>query len=89
MRNSLHYPKRAELLTAPAAKRSAKVLSFLPKAAETYRRRIAQGLDGEPRAALKARVILRDLIGGRIRLVPESLWADTRSVRGSQKTEAL
>ena len=49
----------------------AKVFRTLPRAAEEYRRQIALGLDGEPRAALKARSILRELFGGRIRLVPE------------------
>jgi len=36
-------------------------------------------LDGNVRAALKSRVILRDLFGGTVRLVPESddsLWAE-------------
>jgi hypothetical protein len=36
-----------------------------------YRQQIALGLDGDPRAALKARVILRELFGGKIRLVPD------------------
>jgi hypothetical protein len=45
---------------------------MLPRAAELYRRQIAQGLDGDPRAALKARVILRELFGGKIRLVPDA-----------------
>ena len=37
--------KRAELLAAqPGARRSAKVLSMLPRAAEAYRRQIEQGL---------------------------------------------
>ena len=45
--------------------------SVLPKAAEAYRRQIALGLEGEPRAALKVRSILRGLFGGEIRLVPE------------------
>ena len=52
---------------------------MLPKAADAYRRQIEQGLDGDPRAALKARVILRELFGGKIRLVPEAdgaLWAE-------------
>jgi hypothetical protein len=53
-----------------AAKHSAKVLSMLPAAAELYRRQIAQGLDGDPRAALKARVFLRDWFTGKIRLEP-------------------
>ena len=41
--------KRKELVDMqPAAKRSAKLLAMLPKAAETYRRQIAQGLDEDP-----------------------------------------
>ena len=70
--------KRAELEAAqPAARRSAKILPMLTKAAALYRRQIAQGLDGNPREALKARVILRELLG-EIRLEPDangSLWA--------------
>lgn len=46
-----------------------KVFTMLPRAAEAYRRQI--GLEGEPRATLKARSILRELFGGKIRLVPE------------------
>ncbi len=45
---------------------------MLPRAAEAYRRQITQGLAGDERAALKARVILRGLFNGVIRLVPES-----------------
>jgi site-specific DNA recombinase len=63
--------KRKELESRqPAAKASAKALSILPRAAELYRRQIAQGLDGDPRAALKARVFLREWFGGKIRLDP-------------------
>jgi hypothetical protein len=63
--------KRRELESEqPAAKQSAKVLSILPKAAELYRRQVAQGLDGNPREALKARVFLREWFGGKIRLAP-------------------
>ena len=55
------------------------MLSILPKAAELYRRQIVLGLDGDPRAALKARVALRELfVGGRVELQLEpdgSLWA--------------
>jgi len=47
--------------------------------AEQYRRQIALGLDGDPRAALKARVVLRELfVGGKVDLTPGpdgSLWA--------------
>jgi site-specific DNA recombinase len=63
----------------PSAKESARVLSMLPRAAELYRRQVANGLSGDPREALKARVTLRSLVvGGRIVLSPGeggSLWA--------------
>jgi site-specific DNA recombinase len=56
--------KRRELeAEQPEAKASAKVLSILPKAAEMFRRQLEQGLDGDPRAAGKARVVLRQLFG--------------------------
>ncbi len=61
--------KRAELQDQqPEAKQSAKVLAMLPRAAEMYRRQIAEGLSGDERAAGKARVFLRDWFGGRIQL---------------------
>ena len=50
---------------------------MLPKAAEAYRKQIERGLDGDTRAAAKARVILRDLLGP-IQMCPGkdgSLWA--------------
>jgi hypothetical protein len=63
--------KRRELENQqPVAKASAKVLSILPRAAELYRRQVAQGLDGNPREALKARVFLREWFSGKIRLEP-------------------
>ena len=59
--------KRREMAAAaPAAKQSAKILGLLPKAADMYRKQIAAGSDGDPRAALKARVILRELFGGKV-----------------------
>ena len=64
--------KRAELQDQQlAAMASSKVFTMLPRAAEAYRRQITLGLDGDPRAALKARMILRELFGGKIRLVPQ------------------
>jgi hypothetical protein len=53
------------------------MIAMLPKAADAYRRQITQGLDNDPRAADKARVILRKLLGP-IRLIPEQrgLWAE-------------
>jgi len=64
--------KRRELLAQqPAAKKTARVLSMLPKAAEVARREITAALAGDSRASLKARVILRDAFNGEVRLVPE------------------
>lgn len=72
--------KRKELESAlPEAKQSAAILSAFPKAAALYRQQIEQGLDGDPRAALRARVILRKLFNGRIVLRPSpdrGLWAE-------------
>jgi hypothetical protein len=49
--------KRRELEEhQPDARASSKVLSIQPRAAELYRRQVMEGLDGNPRAALKARV---------------------------------
>ena len=63
--------KRRELEDQqPAARQSAKVLSILPKAAEMFRRQVELGLDGDPRAALKARMLWREWFGGKIRLEP-------------------
>jgi site-specific DNA recombinase len=42
-----------------AAMPAMKVFTLLPRAAEAYRRQIALGLEGEPRATLKARSMLR------------------------------
>lgn len=44
---------------------------MLPGAADTYRRQIAKGLEGDDREALKARIFLREAFGGAIRLRPE------------------
>jgi hypothetical protein len=57
--------KRTELLAAtPESKVTFKLLERLNKAAALYRHQIVKGLDGDPRAAAKARVILRELFGG-------------------------
>ena len=45
---------------------------MLPKAAEAYRRQIAQGLDNDPRAALKARAILRKLLPANVRVMADA-----------------
>jgi hypothetical protein len=39
---------------------SVNALSIVPRAAELYRWQIALGLDGNPQAALKARLFLRE-----------------------------
>jgi site-specific DNA recombinase len=63
--------KRRELFDQQlAAKQSARVLSMLPRAAETIRREIAAAL-GDSRASLKARTILRDVYEGKIQLRPQ------------------
>lgn len=62
--------RRALEVEQPEAKQSAKMLSILPRAADLYRRQIAQGLDGNAHEALKARVFLRDWFSGKIRLEP-------------------
>ena len=64
--------KRRELQGLDATTlQSAKMFGMLPRAVEIYRRQIALGLEGDPRATTKARAIVRDLFGGEIRLVPE------------------
>jgi hypothetical protein len=77
--------KRRELMELEfAASDSAKVLSMLPKAAAFYCKQINEGLDGNPEAALKARVILREMLG-EIRLQPATdggLWAEYRMSPG-------
>ena len=62
--------KRRELQGRPNAIPLAKAIAFMSKAAKLYRRQVAQGLDGNPQAALKARVFLREWLGGKIRLEP-------------------
>ena len=62
--------KRRELQEQPNAIPPAKAIAFLSRAAELYRGQVAQGLDGNPQAALKARVFIRELFGGKIRLEP-------------------
>jgi site-specific DNA recombinase len=49
---------------------TSKLFALMPRAAEMYRRQVALGLDGNPQAALKARLFLREWFGGKIRLEP-------------------
>ena len=48
------------------------MLAMLRKAATLYRDQIDAALAGDPRAAARARIILRELLGGKIRLLPQS-----------------
>lgn len=65
--------KRRELAAAqPTAKSGARLFAALPRAADLYRRQITAGLNGDARADMKARVILRELFGGKIRMVPDA-----------------
>ena len=70
--------KRQELAAATQSKgKVAKVLSMLPKAAETYRQQVIAGLDGKPEATAKAREILRELIGTvTIKAEGEQVWGE-------------
>lgn len=47
----------------PAARKSARILSLLPKAAAMYRKQVKDGLDGDERAMANAHLFLRDLLG--------------------------
>ena len=71
--------KRRELVDArPAERENARVLAFMPRAADVCREQIALGLSGDRTEAAKARTILRDMLG-EIMLSPGedgSLWAD-------------
>jgi hypothetical protein len=62
--------RRALENNLPEAGQSSKVVATLPKAAELYRQQIALGLDGDPTAATKARMFLREWFGGQISLEP-------------------
>jgi len=69
----------ASVTTRTIAGGGAKTISLLPKAAEHYGEQVSLGLDGDPRAAVKARSIVRELLGGKVELVPGeggSLWAE-------------
>ncbi len=51
---------------------------MLPNVAELYRKEIGLGLDGNPRAALKARVIVRKLLNNEVPIERDddgSVWA--------------
>ena len=63
--------KRRDVLARDTPAPATRLLTLLPQAAEAYRRQITRGLEGDAKATLKARTILRELFGGKIRLVPQ------------------
>ena len=57
---------------------------MLPSAAEEFRQQIKEGLAGDVSASLRARVALRQLFGGQIKMLPEqdgSLYAEYQQQR--------
>jgi site-specific DNA recombinase len=58
---------------------AAKLYAALPDAARLYRKRIEHGLSGDAEAAAKARMIVRDLCGGKITLEPTKRGLVARS----------
>jgi hypothetical protein len=58
---------------------SAKLFAALPSAARLIEKKIEKGLTGNPEEAAKARIILRDMVGGVIRLTPTSKGLVARS----------
>ena len=55
-----------------------------PSAAEEFRQQIKEGLAGDVSASLRARVALRQLFGGQIKMLPEqdgSLYAEYQQQR--------
>jgi len=62
---------RTELLASePEAKRMGKVLNALPAAAGQYHDQIRKGLKGNPTEAGRARIAVRKLLGGDVKLLP-------------------
>ncbi len=65
--------KRRELaMTSAQDPEVPRALSKLPDVADRYRRLLVAGLSGDPEAAARARTILGDLFGGKIRLIPDA-----------------
>jgi hypothetical protein len=71
--------KRRLLLSAPPVVGVCRSIAMLPSAAEDLRKQIREGLAGDVSASLRARVALRQLFGGQIKMLPEqdgSLYAE-------------
>jgi site-specific DNA recombinase len=57
---------------------SGQLLAAVPRAAALYEHQISRGLDEDPEATTEARLILKELIPERVRLMPKddgTLWA--------------
>lgn len=69
--------KRAQLAAVTDIGSQAKVIALMPRAAELYCQQVRAGLDGHPDAVMRARPLLRELIGEVTVLPGEggSLWA--------------
>ncbi len=70
--------KRKDLLSArPAAVQARNIVNAVPQVAELYRQQIEMGLDGNPSEATNARMILREIFGGKVALQRDGrqLWA--------------
>ena len=63
-------PLNCGLMRRSTGQPSSKVFAMLPRAAELCRRQVASGSHGNPDAATKARIFLREWFGGRISLEP-------------------
>jgi hypothetical protein len=76
--------KRRSLLCAPSVAGVSRAIAMLPSAAEEFRQQIKEGLAGDVSASLRARVALRQLFGGQIKMLPEqdgSLYAEYQQQR--------
>jgi hypothetical protein len=67
------------MLSGNGSRSPVMVYAALPNAAKLYERQIERGFSGDAEAAVKARMILRDLCGGNIELKPAARGLVARS----------
>jgi hypothetical protein len=67
--NNAEEERDALGMNPPGKREIDKIVTVLPKAAEIYRRQLAKGLSKDPGAVLKAREVLRAIIG-EVTMVP-------------------
>ena len=65
------YEKRRSLINAPSMANITRLIAMLPSAAEDFREQIKQGLAGDRAASMRARIVLRQLFGGQIKVLPD------------------